>query len=342
MDLEELQKKISGKRQELGQRYAEVPDIETRIRADLFGNDKSLQTMRENENAKIKELFEFDKGLATTYQSPVPGFVDDPSSVARYGQQQLRERAGELADVQKGIANRRDVLGDALERAMKLANYGLEAKRLEIQALQDEFDDQLKLEELRLRKQESGNSNFLPDFMKSILNFQEKAEAVKPQKTGRTVTRATTPDERRALVKRIQAQYPGQQLSYTYNKDGTISYAVLKPDQQYADNNEASLYENQQDTLQKILAAGIASNPKQSSDAVNIFKLITPQEPDVFGYSQWEVQAGVAGKPKTADNVKKAQNYLDSQDYIRVRVKKTGETGKIPPDEFDASIYERL
>ena len=144
------------KRQQIGQRYADLPKIEDNIRSSLFGGDQTLSSLRGNESAKVKELYEFDKGLAVAQQSGPAGFIDDPASAAKYGSVQLQNRAGELSDIQRGIANRRDVLGDALEKALKMMNYGLEAAKLEYAGMQDELDNKLKIDEFQLRKSESG------------------------------------------------------------------------------------------------------------------------------------------------------------------------------------------
>lgn len=158
MDYDHLMQLMTQKRQDIGQRFAPEARMahEDKIRGMLFGGDQTLSSLRGNEAGKVKELYEFDKGLAVAQQSGPAGFIDDPASAAKYGSVQLQNRAGELSDIQRGIANRRDVLGDALEKALKMMNYGLEAAKLEYAGMQDELDNKLKIDEFQLRKSESG------------------------------------------------------------------------------------------------------------------------------------------------------------------------------------------
>ena len=51
MDIDELTKLITEKRSQLGQRIADVPNIEGKYREDLYGNARQLSSMYENENA---------------------------------------------------------------------------------------------------------------------------------------------------------------------------------------------------------------------------------------------------------------------------------------------------
>lgn len=161
--MQQIQNALAQKRTEIGQRYASLPQTEANLRASLYGGDQTLGSLRENEAAKIKELYNHDQQVASTYQPTSPGFIEDPASKAKYGSMILGNTGGELADIQKGIANRRDVLGDALEKGMKMAMYGLEALKQEYGGLESERDFMQKQkeheDEIALRREEMSNGS---------------------------------------------------------------------------------------------------------------------------------------------------------------------------------------
>lgn len=148
MDTNAILEQMRTKRAEIGQRYADAPKTAADLRASLFGEDKTLSSLRENEAAKIKELYEHDKAIASNYVPQTPGFIEDPGAKARFGSEVLARQGGELADIQKGIANRRDVLGDALTKGMEIFTAGLDAMKWEYGGMRDERDFLLQLQEL--------------------------------------------------------------------------------------------------------------------------------------------------------------------------------------------------
>lgn len=154
-DIAAIQKAISEKRQDIGQRYADMPALESKTRADLFGNDATTNSLRANETAKIKELYDHDKRLADTYANKEsPNYMADPYAREKAAAMQSQATAGELSTIQGQIGQRRDILGDALEKAMKLLSYGLEASKFEYSGLQDELDTAMKLQDKEDAKKE--------------------------------------------------------------------------------------------------------------------------------------------------------------------------------------------
>lgn len=157
MDLAKLQEQMGVKRQELGQRYADLPEIESKIRADLFGQDNTLSSLQGNEKSKILELYEHDKALADTYSNPQhASYMEDPYAREKARATRFQGTAGELVDIQNQTQKRRDVLGTTLEKALKMLQYGLEAQRLEYSGMQDEFNNGLQLAEFNFKKSEAG------------------------------------------------------------------------------------------------------------------------------------------------------------------------------------------
>lgn len=157
MDYNALMKLMAEKRTDIGTRYAEMPNIEAKTRESLFGNDPVLNNLRTNETSKIQELYSHDKVLADQYANPQSqSYMADPYSREKARAIHFGKTAGELSDIQGNTSKRQDVLGNALEKAMKLLNYGLEASKLEYSGMQDEFDNKMKLDDFALRKSESG------------------------------------------------------------------------------------------------------------------------------------------------------------------------------------------
>lgn len=158
MTTDEIQKAMRKKRTEIGSRIADYPKTAADLRSSLFGEDKTLGSLRENEAAKIKELYEHDKAVASNYVPQTPGFIEDPGAKARFGSDVLARQGGELADIQKGIANRRDVLGDALTKGMEIFTAGLDALKFEYGGMKDERDFQLQLQELAEKRADRAES----------------------------------------------------------------------------------------------------------------------------------------------------------------------------------------
>ena len=131
----------------IGEYSAKAPQTEADLRSSLFGSDQTLGSLRENEADKIKELYNHDKTIASNYQPP-EGFLEDPGAKAQFGSDVIARQGGELADIQKGIANRRDVLGESLEKGLKIFLMGLDALKYEQSGLQDQFNNEIKLKEL--------------------------------------------------------------------------------------------------------------------------------------------------------------------------------------------------
>lgn len=165
--LDEMQRLLSQNRQEIGTRVAELPRTEENIRANLFGGDKTLASLRQNQETKIMELFEHDKRIAERYANPQSeAYLQDPymREVARANQ--FQGTVGELSQLQSQTEARRDVLGDTLDKALKLAQYGVQAKQIENQLLQQEFENELNKQKL------SGGSGTLDELL-SISELKE-------------------------------------------------------------------------------------------------------------------------------------------------------------------------
>ncbi len=158
MDYNSLMTLMGQKRQEIGQRYADLPNTEAKVRESIFGNDPVQNNLNSQEKTKIDELFSHDQAVSNQYKSaPEPGQILDPYIRELQLTNRYRGTAGDLTDIRQKKEQRKDVLGDALEKALKMLNYGLEAGKLELSGLQDEFDNKMKLDDFALRKAEKAN-----------------------------------------------------------------------------------------------------------------------------------------------------------------------------------------
>lgn len=325
MDIDALNNLITQKRTELGQRIASTPQVEGQYREQLFGGDKQLSSLYSNEEAKIKELYDHDKRLATYADPNSSTYLADPyqREVARAKQHQ--GTVGELADIQTQRSKRKDVLGDALDRAMKMMEYGLKAQELEYEGLQKDRD-------FKQRQKESGTagdgSGSLTDLFNAITGLQGTAKEATPKATGKTSTRVTSQQEQMALEKKVRDQHPGENIRFTKNKDGTLNYAVEKPNQLFLEGDQADAVDNIDETIRKLVAATIAASPKQASGAKDIYNTMFPkaEKKTIF-------QKLLEAQPDTTSA---------AEGTMRVRNKQTGETGTIPVSEFDPAIYDPI
>lgn len=242
---EDYQALISQKRQDIGQRYADAPNVESKMRESLFGGDQVLGTLRGHESEKVKELFEHDKSVAAQYQTPpAEGQILDPYIRETQLTNRYRGTMEDLTGIRSNIATRRDVLGDALEKGMKMLMYGLEAAKFEYSGLQDELKTEMQLEEQRQKAAERGSA---------------------------------------AGAKASRSKAIAEAMQYLLTQTGSREEAM------------------------QDIAAIAGRQPDIAEDVLGLLKMFP--ETEKFGYGLDESAAGVAGQPRTPENVKRFQEY---------------------------------
>ena len=246
---EELSNQIAQRRMDYGQRVAEFPKMEASLRASMFGNDPTMKNLQSQEKDLIGELFRHDQDVATQYQQN-PGLSTSPSGrvLDPYARElATSNRYAGTADVlttnRQGQQTRRDVIGDSLQNALKLATQALEMKKMEIEALERDRDFAWEVFKEK-NKKTGGGQGAVNALFETILGLQKKKEEAAPLLTKTTSTKAKGKAEQQKLVERIKKQYPGQKLSLTYNKNGTITYSVLKPKQRVLEAEEGAALDN--------------------------------------------------------------------------------------------------
>ena len=141
---EDLTNQLSQRRQELGQRTADYAKLEPGMRERFYGNDSVLGGLQGQEKSAIDELFSHDQSVATQYaQNPQlsrtqSGRVMDPYARETALSNRYRGTAQTLTETRQQQQQRRDVIGDSIQNALKLAEQALKLKQLEIEDLGSE------------------------------------------------------------------------------------------------------------------------------------------------------------------------------------------------------------
>lgn len=217
-------------------------------------------------DATLRELFSYDQALADRYSAPDSKMYIENAS-KRYDVMGGWNKLG-----QSHVTSVFDMLTKV--QSMK------EDLNKTIQDLKDEMAAQAK-------KSGSGSGGIAVSDLASLLGLDgeqdTEIEATTPTQTGKTVRRVGQNGvTRQSLMADIKKQFPGQQLDYTYNKDGTISYSIRKEDQEFVDKGRAIEIEKKKAARQQVyemygvnenqirtLSAYAAFDPKGADKALN-------------------------------------------------------------------------
>jgi hypothetical protein len=167
MDVDKLQQLMSESNANITKGVADLPNVENTARTQLYGSDPTLDSLRAGEAGKLAQLYEHDKQLAQKYQSGTFGFPDPTNQTAPSGgvdntglsQDQInnpalgfkgilnpysaevdratrsQNTANELGTLQQQEAKRRDVLGNTLDKVMKLAQSHIDLEKFKHESL---------------------------------------------------------------------------------------------------------------------------------------------------------------------------------------------------------------
>jgi hypothetical protein len=281
MDYNALTNLLGQKRQELGQRIADMPNVEANVRADMFGSDNVTKNLNTQEQSSIDQLFSYDQQVAQQYQqnpglSATPGGrILDPYARELAKANREKSAATSLTDIRQKQQTRRDVIGESLANALKIAQAALDAKKAELEQLNS--DRNFAWDVYKEKNKSSGGGGgqaALGTLMSALMGLQSANAAAAPKKSGQTVQKVGQNGQTKAsLMSQIQKQNPGQQIHYTFNKDGTITYAVTGNDQNYVTSEQAD-----PTTPNKMAAASIAAGAP-ASDVQQLMQYLglTPQ-----------------------------------------------------------------
>jgi len=138
---------ISQARQDLGQRIAGLPQFQTNLSEEVYGREQALPSLRSQVSDQIKALYDVDVRAADRYANPQSEmFIRNPYNREKIMSQQHQGGLGQIQDLQNLIAQRQDVLGNAMEKGLEIYKAGLEAQKFNYQSLLDELDAQMKID----------------------------------------------------------------------------------------------------------------------------------------------------------------------------------------------------
>lgn len=154
MDPNQIQVELAKKRQELGQRSADIPKIYGQYNPE---SDATLGALRSQQAEKLKELFAHDQQLADVYFQPQPApggeapplaeapRLIDPTIGLRASSQQTQAAAGEVADILNQIGVRKDYLSSERDKTLAILDRALQINDREVKGLENQLS--LALEE---------------------------------------------------------------------------------------------------------------------------------------------------------------------------------------------------
>lgn len=347
MDYNAINQLLQQKSQDYGQSQAKFATVEPTLRAQMFGNDDVTNNLNTQEKSKIDELFSHDQTVANQYKTPpAAGQIIDPYIRELQLTNRYRGTAGDLTDIRQNQQKRRDVIGDSLQNALKLAQQSLEMKKIELDQLSKDRDFAWEVYKEKNKGGSGGSSgqSTAQALFNSILGLQSKVQAAAPAKSGTTVQKVGQKGQTKAtLMSQIQRQNPGSQVHYTFNKDGTISYSVVGKNQGYMEAPEANALDQAggYEGMVKKLSAGAIANGAASSDISGMLQLL-----GLAGGGLDKPASGTsASSGNSTDDALGLFNGAGSGSTggtIRVRLKSSGVTGTIPASEFNPKVYDKI
>lgn len=249
----------------------------------MFGNDSAMNNLNSQEKSKIDELFSHDQNVATQYQqnpqlSTSPsGRVLDPYARELALSNRYKGTAGDLTSIRQGQQTRRDVIGDSLANALKLAQAALDHKKYELEQLQKDREFAWEVYKEKHKSTGGGGQATTQALFDSIMGLQGKVKAATPAQesytTNRTIGKGLSKQQ---LVSDLQKKFGTKNLSLTYNKNGTITATPLKPKQGYMETSEANALDASggfEGMVNKLSGAAIAGGAS-TSDVASILQLL--------------------------------------------------------------------
>lgn len=183
---QDIQNQLAQKAQSFGTRTADLP------KAPDTANDPTLTALRGQHADKVAQLFKYDTERAQVTYNPgeapgphVEGYtpptdrIIDPMIGARAASNQTQATAIELGDIMTQIAQRKDLLADTYQKGLDVYNAGIEAQKLEFDALNKIFSNAFEMKkyetDLAESKKKTEGELSMEDFMKLMYGEEESA-----------------------------------------------------------------------------------------------------------------------------------------------------------------------
>lgn len=301
MDYNDINSLLQEKSQAYGQTQAKFATLEPSLRESMFGNDSVTNNLNSMEKSKIDELFSHDQSVATQYQQnpqlsqTESGRILDPYARELALMNRYRGTAGDLTDIRQKKETRKDVIGESLANALKLAQASLEMKKTELEQLQRDRDFAFEVYKEQNSKKGGGSQGISSDFYNVILGLQQRLKESAPSASGV----AKNSKELAAARKKYG------QVNFTKNKDGTYSWNVP--------GTMVTPEEADPDVFKKLGAAAIAQGGS-TSDISNILTFMGQDPTQTRGQTQDVAQAELADDLQRADKAINPQQF-----YLQIK-----------------------
>lgn len=130
---------------ELENRVQNQPAFESAERAKVF-NDPMLDSLRSNFSNSIQELYNYDKEAAARYANPEGElYIENPATREELVSGGFRNKTAQYAGNWEAYQKRKDILGDVLEKLVKVYELENEGKKIDISKVKDEMATALDL-----------------------------------------------------------------------------------------------------------------------------------------------------------------------------------------------------
>lgn len=181
--------------------YSQLPEQTAQARQNIFGGDTVLSSLQTGFSDKVKELYNYDQAKNNAFSAPATtqGGVAmniNPMIGERANQAEFKNAVSAKEDAWQLYETRKNLLGDALDKAVKLLEGNIKMKESEraaakdtvdsLQALYNEENDRayksgmLSLEEKKLKDalgtKGASVAGMSPEEMQAV-NFDEMSDA---------------------------------------------------------------------------------------------------------------------------------------------------------------------
>lgn len=175
-----LFKEVAQKAAEVKQAYSNEPTFTSNMRESLVTSDPILNSARNNYTDKIAELFAHDKELAgskLTAENMGMGITDNnyinPSIKFGYNKDLYAQKGKELAGAMNTYLSRQDLIGDIVDKAVKVYEAATAGKEADYQAAKDQLSTAVQLMTL----DETKRHNLASETAGNTLTEREKSNA---------------------------------------------------------------------------------------------------------------------------------------------------------------------
>lgn len=160
LNTNQLYKNIADKAGEVKSAYLNQPTFQSNIQASVVGGDATLNSTLNNYADKVSELFAHDKSLSTTVTGAdtgiaPEGFVENPYNRAMKSADLYAQKGSEVASALKTYETRKNLLGDLVDKAVKVYEAGISGKEMDYKQAQAEFDNAYKTATLEETKRKN-------------------------------------------------------------------------------------------------------------------------------------------------------------------------------------------